>query len=327
MKYHPDRNPDVNASQEMKDINEAYAILSDGEKRERYDVYGHAGLEGYTMEDIFGGIDFGGLFRDFGLGNFGFGLLDNLFGGGRTQTRSKRVDLRYDLTLDLIEVAEGAKKEIEITREEECPACHGRGAKKGGMGRCDRCHGTGQIVRQERSGWGMFRQVSPCPSCRGKGEVIIDPCDECQGRGRIEKQRSISVRIPPGADTGYTLRLKGGGEGGGDLYVILGVREHPLFQRRGDDIYLQKEVDMVYAALGGEVEVEGLQTKLRVQVPEGAQTGTALKIPGQGILHLEGRGRGDEYVILKVVTPMDHSSEEKDVLEQFESLRKKASKP
>ncbi len=326
LKYHPDRNPDINASREMKDINEAYAVLSDREKRRRYDLYGHAGLEGYTMEDIFGGVDFQDLFREFGLGDLGFGLLDSLFGGRRTKTRSNRVDLKFELTVDLTEVAEGAEKKIDMTREEECPVCHGKGAKKGGIGRCDRCHGTGQIVRKQRLGWSIFQQVIPCPSCQGRGEVIIDACDKCQGRGKIEVQRSLSVHIPPGADSGYTIRFKGEGENGGDLYVVLKVREHPLFERRGDDIYLQKEVDMICAALGGEIEVEGLRGKLKVQVPEGAQTGAALTIYGEGIPHLGRGGCGDEYVILRVAIPTDLSPEGKDILRQFESLRKKAAK-
>ena len=326
LKYHPDRNPGADTSSEMKDINEAYAVLSDRENRRRYDLYGHAGLEGYTMEDIFGGVDFQDLFREFGLGDLGFGLLDSLFGGRRTKTRPNRVDLKYELTVDLSEVTEGAKKKIDMTREEECPVCHGKGAKRGGMGRCDRCHGTGQIVKKERLGWSMFQQVIPCPSCGGRGEVIIDACEKCQGKGKVEKRESILVHIPPGADSGYTIRLKGKGENGGDLYVVLRVWEHPLFKRRGDDIYLQKEVDMICAALGGEIEVEGLREKLKIQVPEGAQTGAALTIYGEGIPHLGGGGRGDEYVILQVITPGDLSPEEKDILRQFESLRKKAAR-
>ena len=336
MKYHPDRNPgDPQAAEKMKEINEAYAVLSDKKKRRLYDTYGHAGLEGYTTEDIFRGVDFGSLFREFGLGDifdFGFGesIFDSFFGRRRTRTRArqKAADLRYDLEVSLEDVAFGAEKEIQIPKKIRCEACRGTGAKRGGITECEYCHGAGQIVREQRAGFSIFRQISTCPVCKGKGKVIVELCDECQGRGVLEKRKRILVSIPPGADTGYAIKIEGEGEQGdemtepGDLWVVLQVKEHPIFERHGDDIYVQKEIDFVQAALGGEVEVPGLEGNLKLEIPEGTQPGTTLRIINKGIPHLDGYGRGDEYVVIKITTPTNLTKEEKELLRQFEKLRK-----
>jgi len=334
MKYHPDRNPgDAQASERMKEINEAYAVLSDAQKRRLYDIYGHAGLEGYTQEDIFRGVDFASLFREFGLGDFfGFGdsFFDSFFGRRTTSRRGPRrgADLRYDLTVTLEEVAFGAEKVVELPRVEQCSTCGGTGAKGGGLARCESCGGTGQIVREQRSGYSLFRQITVCGRCRGTGKVVKESCEQCQGKGVIEKTEEIVVRIPPGADTGYRIRIEGEGEPGedlpGDLYVVLDVEKHPIFERHGDDIYLQQEVDFTTAALGGEIEVPGLDGHLRLEIPEGTQTGTVFRITGRGIPHLDAYGSGDEYVIVKVLTPTNLSDEEKELLREFERLRRRA---
>jgi molecular chaperone DnaJ len=332
MKYHPDRNPgDPKAAEKMKEINEAYAVLSDPQKRRLYDTYGHAGLEGYTQEDIFRGVDFSSLFREFGLSDlFGFGdsLFDSLFGRGttiRTHLR-KGADLRYDLTVTLEDVALGAEKMVSLPKVESCATCGGSGAEPDGLVRCEACGGTGQIVWEQRSGYSVFRQISVCGKCRGKGKVVKKRCPDCEGKGVVEKIKEIAVKIPAGADTGYQIRIEGEGEKGedlpGDLYVVLNVKKHPLFERHGDDIYLQKEIPFTTAALGGEVKVPSLTGELKLKIPEGTQTGTVFRIENGGIPHLDGYGKGDEYVIVKVVTPTNLSRKEKKLLKEFEKLRK-----
>ncbi|MFC1592716.1 DnaJ domain-containing protein [Candidatus Omnitrophota bacterium] len=214
MKYHPDRNPgDNQASDMMKEVNEAYAVLSDIRKRQLYDTYGHAGLEGYTQEDIFRGVDFSDLFHEFGLSDlFGFG--DDIFSSffsRRTASRGPRkgADLRYNLSLTLEEVAFGTEKIVQLPKVERCPVCGGTGAKSGSMEHCENCKGTGQIIREQRSGYGVFRQIKVCSKCQGKGEFVKQPCQECEGEGVIEKIKEIALKIPADADTGYNIKVVG----------------------------------------------------------------------------------------------------------------------
>ena len=331
MQYHPDRNPgDAQAVERMKEVNEAYAVLSDEHKRRLYDTYGHAGLEGYTQEDIFRGVDFAGLFREFGLGDvfgFGGGLFDSFF-GRRPPSRagsSRGADLRYDLALTLEEAAFGAETSIELPEREVCSKCDGSGAREGGLEQCDACDGSGQIVREQRSGSSIFRQITVCGKCRGRGQLIKEACDQCQGTGILEKTREVAVQIPAGAETGHSIRLEGEGEKGeglpGDLYVVLHVERHPTFERHGDDIFVQQDISLTTAALGGQVEAPTLDGTATVDVPEATQTGTAFRIMGQGVPRLDGQGRGDQYVIVRVLTPTDLSDEERELLRQFERLR------
>ena len=332
MQYHPDRNPgDEEAAEKMKEINEAYAVLSDGHKRRLYDTYGHAGLEGYTQEDIFRGVDFSSLFREFGLGDmfgFGGGLFDSFFGRGTTYRRGpqKGADLRYDLSMTLEEAASGIEKTVELPRVETCTACSGSGAEPEGLVNCETCGGTGQIVREQRSGSSLFRQITSCGDCRGRGKIIKEPCKACEGKGVIEKIEELQVTIPPGADTGYRVRIEGGGEKGedlpGDLYIVVNVERHPVFERHGDDIYIQNEISFTTAALGGEIEVPVLSGSHSLEIPEGTQTGTVFRIEGEGVPRPDGYGRGDQYIIVKVLIPTNLTDREKDILRQFEELRK-----
>jgi molecular chaperone DnaJ len=333
MQYHPDKNPgDANAVHKMKEINEAYAVLSDPEKRRRYDAYGHAGLAGLTADDIFGGVDFAGLFREFGLGNiFGESIFDSFFArkrGARARAPQRGADLKYELEVTLEDAAFGAEKKIEVTRQEKCPACGGTGASYAGLVNCEKCLGSGQIVREQRSGFGLFRQVTPCPACGGRGQVVIDPCGQCQGKGVIEKARELTANIPAGIDTGQAIKITGEGEAGeagaepGDLYIVIQVKEHPLFERRGDDIYLQQEISFPQAALGGEVLVSTLDGEVNLEIPEGTQTGDTLRIAAKGVQHLHDSGRGNQCVVFKVVTPTDLGEEEKEILKKFQELRK-----
>jgi len=335
MQNHPDKNPgDAEAAERMKQVNEAYAVLCDSRKRGLYDRYGHAGLEGYSQEDIFRGVDFSSLFREFGLGGFDFGFGDGIFGGlfgRRTSTRRgprRGADLRYDLSVTLEEVAFGTEKSIEIPKVEKCSACAGTGAETGGLEDCRRCRGTGQIVMEQRSGYSVIRQITVCGDCRGKGRIVKKACKECKGKGLIEKTKRIEVSIAAGADTGHSIRVDGEGEESdglpGDLYIVLDVAEHPLFERHGADVYTQKEIGFTTAALGGCVDVPSLDGDLKLDISEGTQTGAVFRIMGEGIPHLDGPGKGDEYVIVKVVTPTDLSRDEKELLREFETLRQKS---
>jgi molecular chaperone DnaJ len=343
VKYHPDRNTgDEQAVERMEEINEAYAVLSDREKRRLYDAYGHAGLDGYTTEDIFGGIDFSSIFRelglrdifsDFGFGSFGFGrsIFDDFFGRPATKVRelraTKGADLQYDVEIDREEAFLGVEKKINLPKTEVCPACRGTGAAKGGLSACQECGGRGQIIREQRSGWSVFRQITTCPRCRGEGKVITSPCNECGGKGTVELQKELTTQIPKGAATGHTVMIEGEGEPGigggpaGDLYVRLRVKEHPVFDRRGSDIYVKKEITITQAVLGGKVYgVPGLNGNLSIKIPEGTEDGAVFKVEGQGMPRLEGQ-RGDEYIIIKVAIPKNLSQEEKTLLRQFGRLR------
>lgn len=332
LKYHPDRNPgDDQAASRMAEINEAYAVLSDHGKRRLYDAYGHAGLGGYSSADIFGSVDFDSLFREFGLGRFGFGddLFGSLFGGRRAGTRRRRraADLRYDLEVELEEVAFGAEKTINLPRRRVCSECGGTGAKSGGLVDCDTCGGSGQFVNEQRTGYGVFRQISVCPACGGAGKVVKDPCDSCGGTGIREDTMQLTLSVPRGAETGHVVKVPGQGETGeggvesGDLYVVLSVRKHPVFERHGDDIYMTQEIGFVQAALGTEIQdVPSLDGRHTLEIPSGIQTGSILRIAGAGMPRLDGHGRGDQYVMVKVATPRDLSDRQRELLREFDRL-------
>ncbi len=335
MQYHPDKNPgDAAASAKMAEINEAYAVLSDQKKRQLYDTYGHAGLEGYSTSDIFGGIDFSSLFHEFGLGDIGFGfgggIFDGLFGGGRKTSGEKRrgADLRYDLEITLEEVATGIEKEIEVPRNITCNSCKGTGAKKDGLKECTHCKGTGQIINEQRSGLGIFRQISVCSHCHGAGKMVKDPCEECEGKGFIRKTTTHKVSIPGGIESGHSIRLTGAGESGnetvqsGDLYIVLNVKKHPVFERHGNDILMAREISFVQAALGAELnDIPSLNDTVTLEIPEGTQNGALLRITGKGLPDINGYGKGDLYVMMSVKTPEDLTDKEKELLREFDKVQ------
>ena len=335
MKYHPDKNPgDKLAAEKMKELNEAYAILSNEEKRRLYDTHGHAGLEGFSQEDIFRGVDFGSMFGDLGGGGFG-GIFEGLFGKGSHGTGQKRKrgsDLRYDLEVTLEEVATGGDRTIVLHKDEACAKCRGSGAAPGGLSTCEQCRGTGQVVTEKRSGYSIFRQISACSRCRGAGQIIKERCDQCQGKGVLEKKKEITVHVPRGADTGHAIKVEGEGEPGpsglpaGDLYVVLTVKRHAMFERHGDDLYLQAQVGFARAALGGKVSVPGLEGDLELEILEGTQNGSVLRIGEKGMPRLSGRGRGDFYVVVNVVTPTNLSLKAKELLKQFAELEEAEAK-
>jgi molecular chaperone DnaJ len=338
MKYHPDRNPNnkKDAEEKFKEISEAYAVLSDDEKRSRYDRFGHAGMEGYTAEDIFRGADFGDIFRDLGfdfgdLGigrfgeRFGFGdLFDTLFGGGRRREPYKGADLRYDLNITLKDAAFGLNTSIEIPKTIKCPNCDGSRACPGTSPRtCPDCMGTGHIQKSRATAFGRFVTTENCKRCGGGGEIIDSPCPECHGKGSIRKSRRITIEVPAGVDTGHRLRVRGEGDAGpkgslpGDLYVFIHVKEDDLFQRDGNDVICEVPISFSQAALGDEIEVPTLDGSERIRVHPGTQSRTTFRLKGKGIPSLRGYERGDQRVMVNVVTPVNLSARQKELLREF----------
>ncbi len=331
--YHPDVNPGNKAAEEkFKEVNEAYEVLSDSEKRQRYDQLGHDGIDPNGFGGGFGGFGgFGENTADFG----GFGDIFDMFFGGGTSTRAKGpqqgADLRYDLGLSFEEAAFGVEKDLELPRLENCPTCHGSGAKPGtSPTTCAKCQGTGQIRITQRTPLGQFQTIKTCPECGGEGKTIANPCSECHGRGKIRKNRKLHIKIPAGIDNGSRIRLSGEGEPGtrggatGDLYVFIEVRPHKIFERRGNDIYMEFPVTFVQATLGAEVQVPTLEGNATLKIPEGTQTHTVLRLRGQGIPYLRGSGRGDQHIRVIVVTPTKLSEEQKQVLRQFDGSTDKS---
>ena len=320
LKYHPDRNPGDHAAEEkFKESAEAYSVLADGDKRHLYDRYGHAGLGGAAT----GGFDptvFTG-FEDIlgGLGDI-FGLGD-VFGGGRRRGGVQRgTDLRYDLEISFDEAAKGTETSVQIPRLESCETCSGSGAAPGSKATtCPQCQGRGQLRYQQ----GFFTVARTCGQCRGTGSVIAKPCSTCKGAGRVQKERKLTVRVPAGIATGQRLRLTGEGEAGGpggppgDLYVVIHVQEHPFFHRDGNDLYCEVPLNFPTLALGGEIRIPTLEGEEPFKVPEGTGSGQSFRLRGRGMPDVSGRGRGDLFVIVKVITPKKLSKEQKKLLEQL----------
>ncbi|MBI4382820.1 MAG: molecular chaperone DnaJ [Nitrospinae bacterium] len=313
IKFHPDKNPDnKEAEDKFKEASEAYEVLRDPEKRRVYDQFGHDGLKGQGFrgfqgfEDIFS--SFGDIFSDF-------------FGGGRPATGA---DLRLDLTIDFTEAAFGTHKEVEINKHVECKTCRGSGCKPGTSPRaCSTCRGTGQVIRTQ----GFFSMSSTCPQCRGAGQIIADPCKSCRGEGRVPERKKVSVSIPAGVDEGSRLRLRGEGEAGpigaqpGDLYVFLHVEAHEFFHRDGYDIHARMPISFSQAALGAEIEVPLLDGKSKtISIPAGTQSGENHRIPGAGIPHVRGHGRGDQILHFIVETPRKLTKRQKELFQELAEI-------
>jgi molecular chaperone DnaJ len=318
LKYHPDRNPgDKKAEDKFKEAAEAYAILSDGDKRARYDRFGHAAVGGAAQgfdpsqftgfEDIFSG-----------LGDiFGFG---DVFGGRGRRGPRRGADLRYDLEITFEESATGTETTIQIPREETCETCSGSGAAPGTSAEtCAQCKGSGQLRYQQ----GFLTVARPCPNCRGTGKTIAKPCQSCRGAGRIGRERSLTVKIPAGIATGQRLRLYGEGEHGsaggpaGDLYVVVHVQEHPFFHREEDDLYCELTIPFHTMALGGEVKVPTLNGREELSIPGGTQPGARFKLRGKGMPNVSGRGHGDLHIIARVGVPKKLTREQRLIVEEL----------
>jgi molecular chaperone DnaJ len=328
LKYHPDRNKAPGAEEKFKEISEAYAVLSDGEKRAQYDQFGHAGIDQrYTSEDIFRGADFESIFRDMGFG-FGFdNIFDVFFGGGRRQRSygpRRGSDLRYDMEITLNEAAFGAEKEIEVPSSETCKVCHGSGVRpEAGNAKCAKCNGTGQFRQTRQTGFMYFTETRPCPVCGGRGIPPESLCRNCRGSGYTPTRKHLKLKVPPGVDSGHVLRLNGEGEPGekggqrGDLYVVVDVEPHPLFRREGDNVLCDAQVSVVQASLGAEIDVPTLEGKAKLKVPEGTQTGTTFRLKGKGVPHLHGWGRGDQFVRVVVQTPKNLTRRQRELMKEF----------
>ncbi|MDD5127152.1 MAG: molecular chaperone DnaJ [Dehalococcoidales bacterium] len=313
---HPDRNHEAGAEAKFKELNEAYEVLSDPNKRDAYDQYGHDGGNGLFTRD----------FEGFGFGGLG-DIFDAFFGGTGTGTRQgpqRGADLRCSLAISFEEAALGCDKEITAMRTEACTVCHGLGSKPGtSPARCPACDGAGQVRRVQKSVFGRFVNTTVCSQCHGRGQIINDPCPQCRGNGMLKQKRTIQVRIPAGIDDGLQIRLNGegdaGGKGGlrGDLYVAISVAPHDFFTRSGNDVIFGLPINFAQAALGAEVEVPTLHGSHKLKIPAGSQTGSVFRLKGQGVPHLRGSGCGDQLVELTVVTPESLSGEQRRLLEEL----------
>ncbi|MBI4456357.1 MAG: molecular chaperone DnaJ [Acidobacteria bacterium] len=327
VQYHPDKNPgDHSAEEQFKEAAEAYSVLSDPEKRLRYDHFGHAGSQGFGGFDPEIFSDFSDILGDF----FGFG---DFFGSSRAGRRShsqRGADLRYDLKISFEEAAFGVKTKIKIPRHQGCDSCNGSGAEPGtDLTQCPTCRGAGQVRYQQ----GFFSISRTCAQCRGTGSILKNPCRICQGTGRVRKEKVLEVKIPAGVEDGSRLRISGEGEAGthggpaGDLYVVVSVEEHSFFERQGNNIYCEIPIGFAQAALGAEIIVPTLDGEEKLRIPEGTQTGTTFRLRGRGIVSLNGHGRGDQFVAVRVVTPEHLTREQKQLLEKFAQVRKEEYSP
>ena len=317
MKYHPDRNPgDKAAEAAFKECKEAYDVLSDGGKRRMYDQHGHAafehGMGGSNARPDFGGADMGDIFGD---------IFGNIFGGGRQQGPRRGADVGYILELDLEEAVAGVEKRIEIPTLASCEPCSGSGSADGKVQTCTTCHGRGQ-VRMQR---GPFAMQAPCPHCGGSGKTIANPCPHCDGNGRVEEEKTLSVKIPAGVDSGDRIRLAGEGEAGpagtppGDLYVEVRVRPHAIFQRDGDDLHCEVPIRISQAALGDVVRVPSLDGELELRIPAETQSGKVFRLRDRGVKSVRSRHPGDLYCKVEVETPVNLTPEQRELLEKFEA--------
>ena len=327
-KYHPDHNRGDGAEEQFKEVNEAYEVLSDSEKRAAYDRFGHSGANG-LFGQAFGGFDFG--FGD---------IFDTFFGGATTTTRQapqRGTPLEYRLAITLEEAAFGCEREIEITRAEHCSECQGTGSKPGTQPeRCPNCDGAGQVRRVQASIFGRFTNITTCPQCHGEGRIITEPCPQCRGTGREKRKRQINVKVPAGVDSGNQIRVRGEGDAGtrggspGDLFVEVLVGEHEYFTRDGDNVIYNLPLNFAQAALGTEVNVPTLDGDHKLKIPAGCQTGTVFRIKNKGIQHLSRGGRGDELVTVSVETPESLSKEQRRLFEEladsFDTGKKKRKK-
>jgi len=331
MKYHPDKNPDnKEAEAKFKECAEAYDVLSDAEKRKRYDQFGHEGLRGAGMHD-FSRMNVEDIFSMFGLDDF-FG---GIFGGGRRRSShragpARGYDLETSVVLTLNDIAKGSEKTIEFTRQDRCLECSGSGSAKGSKpARCSACGGTGQVTR----GGGFFQMVSSCPQCRGSGEVITNACKKCKGTGRIPKKRTISVKIPAGVHEGQAIRVAGEGEPGrksgpnGDLYCYVRVKPHEFLQRDGNDLIAIVPISFTQASLGATIEVPSLNGTRQLKVPAGTQYGSIFRIKGQGLPNMRTHRTGDELVQIIIETPAKLNANQEELLREFAKTENKSVSP
>ena len=329
--YHPDLHPgDKEAEAKFKEANEAYEVLSDEQKRAKYDQFGHAGVDpnygagGAGGAGGFGGFsDLGDIFDSFFGGGFGGGF------GGSTRRANPNAprrgsDIRASIVLDFMEACHGCTKTVTINRQENCSACHGSGCAAGKSPQtCPDCHGTGQVQVRRQTPMGVFATSAPCAKCGGKGRIIHQPCKDCRGSGTVRKRRTIQASIPAGIDNGQTISIRGQGNAGknggpaGDLLITITVRPHELFRREGTSVLCEAPITFTQAVLGAELEIPTIDGKVKYTLPEGTQSGTTFRLKGKGIPSINGRGRGDQYVTVYIETPKNLNKEQKEALKKF----------
>jgi molecular chaperone DnaJ len=315
LKYHPDRNKAEDASERFKEVNEAYQVLSDPQRKAQYDQFGHAGVNGRAGRGFDGFEGFGG-FGD---------IFDSFFGGSTRQASSRGADLEFQINVSFREAAFGVPRELELNRMERCERCDGNRAEPGtDVIECSTCHGEGKVRRTQRTFFGQFQQVTACPTCQGEGQQVKTACTQCSGRGVERKNRKIEVQIPAGVEHGTKLLIHGEGESGGkgnlngDLYVHVGVQRDKVFSRRGNDVLMTANVNMAMAALGGIINVETLEGSADIDIKAGTQSGSVARIKGAGIPHMGSTARrGDQLVELKVVTPSNLDDRQTELLKEL----------
>lgn len=335
-KYHPDLNPgDKEAEEKFKEVNEAYEILSDKDKRARYDQFGHAGVDssygaggyGSGFGGFSGSVDFDDLGDLFGSMFGGFGGF-----GGSTRTRNPNApirgnDIETEMVLTFMEAAHGCKKEVTVNRMEKCPDCNGTGAEQGtGTETCPDCNGTGRVRVQQRTPFGVIQSEKSCPHCGGKGKIIKNPCKKCNGQGRIRVSKKLEVSVPAGINDGQTFALRGQGDHGinggpaGDVNIYVTVKPDPIFSRDGVNVWCEVPITFTQAVLGDEIIVPTIDGKVKYDISEGTQTGTTFRLRNKGIPYINGKGRGDQYVKVNVEVPKNISHKQKELLKEFDSL-------
>lgn len=329
MKYHPDVTEEAGAEEKFKEVSEAYAVLSDNEKRQKYDQFGHAGMEGFSAEDFYQNINFEDIFQGFDMGNI-FDMFG--FGGGRNRGRSagpqRGSDIYTEVQITLEEAFTGTEKEITLKQDQICPVCNGSKSKPGSEPQtCQTCGGTGQVKQVTNTILGQMMNVRPCRECGGTGKIITDPCENCRGQGKVRETKVITIDIPAGVEEGDRLRVGGEGNCGespglnGDLIVSVYVRNHKSFEREGANLYYEKEISIVQASLGDIVTIPTIEGKeIELKIPPGTQSGTVFKLRSQGMKMLKHSARGNLYVTATVVIPQKLNTKQKDLLKEFAEI-------
>jgi len=329
MKYHPDVSEDESATEKFKEISEAYAVLSDEEKRNTYDQFGHAGMDGFSNEDIFRNVNFDDIFQGFG-GGFDMGNIFEMFGFGSGRSRGgpqRGSDIYAEIDISLEEVATDLEREITIRRDTECPTCNGTKSEPGSDPEtCQICGGTGQVKQVTNTILGQMMNVRPCPECKGEGKIITHPCQNCNGRGKVKENNIINIKIPAGVESGSRLRVPGEGNAGdvnggyGDLIVLINVKQHDKFERDGANLYYEQQISFPQATLGDTIDIPTIDGEVELKIPPGTQSGSVFRLRDQGMPMLRRNSKGNLYVTANVVVPQKLNEKQRELLKQFAEI-------